>query len=146
MRKFFLRNHLKYTLLYLNLPSGNNPERSLSALVPLETRNSWALLFCAKAWRLPMGQTVQRVFRQKTGLVTVENGRMDHLYIERQYWDGKFGSRPLSPETRPVSMCSTCAGPWKMKRSSLIYKRGCSVLCRCRSDCERQPSDSPASS
>ena len=23
MRKFFLRNHLKYTLLYLNLPSGN---------------------------------------------------------------------------------------------------------------------------
>ena len=24
MRKFFLRNHLKYTLLYLNLPSGNN--------------------------------------------------------------------------------------------------------------------------
>ncbi|WP_295693952.1 hypothetical protein, partial [uncultured Oscillibacter sp.] len=24
LRKFFLRNHLKYTLLYLNLPSGND--------------------------------------------------------------------------------------------------------------------------
>ena len=28
MRKFFLRNHLKYTLLYLNLPSENNTQNS----------------------------------------------------------------------------------------------------------------------
>lgn len=27
MRKFFLRNHLKYTLIYLNLPSGNEKYR-----------------------------------------------------------------------------------------------------------------------
>ena len=62
MRKFFLRNHLKYTLLYLNLPSGNNNLAFSKSLKCLKTQAFRG--FCRFHW-LQLGY-IERAFCSQT--------------------------------------------------------------------------------